>query len=51
MVSTVMLTLAGLIGSALWLSLLVASGFNRAAVGMGLLAMLVLISDRPRSRR
>jgi hypothetical protein len=45
-----MLTLAGLVGSALWLYLLEASGFSRAAVGVGLLGMLVLLSDRRRTR-
>jgi hypothetical protein len=51
MVRPVILTLAGLAGSVLWLFLLVASGFSSAAVSVGLLGMLVLIGDRPRARR
>jgi hypothetical protein len=47
MVRPVMLTLAGLVGSALWLSVLVASGFSSAAVGVGLLGMLVVIDNSP----
>jgi hypothetical protein len=50
MVHTVMFTLAGLVGSSLWLSLLVASGFSRAALAVGLLGMLVVINDRPKTR-
>ena len=50
MVRPIMLTLASLVGSVLWLSLLVASGFSSAAIGVGLLGMLVLIDDRPRTR-
>jgi hypothetical protein len=50
MVHPVMFTLAGLAGAVLWLSLLVASGFSRAAVGVGLLGMLFLIDGRPRTR-
>jgi len=42
----VTLTLAGLVCSALWLSLLVASGFSGAAVSAGLLCMLVLTGSR-----
>lgn len=50
MVRAIALTLAGLIASALWLSLLVASGFQGVAIGVGLLGMLILlnISDRRR---
>ncbi|MBV9278728.1 MAG: hypothetical protein JOZ41_01480 [Chloroflexi bacterium] len=43
MTRVVTLTLAGLICSTLWLSLLVASGFSAAAVSVGLLGMLVLM--------
>lgn len=46
MTRIVVLTLAGLVSSALWLSLLVASDFSTAAVSMGLLAMVVLTGSR-----
>ena len=51
MAHTVLFTLAGLVCSALWLSLLVASDFSSAAVGVGLLGMLILMSDRHGTHR
>lgn len=50
MIHTLMLTFVGLVGSVLWLSLLVATGFSRAILSVGLLAMLFLINDPRRTR-